>query len=147
MTLAPQPVTQTPPTLLAYSHLGLTVRDIEVSEAWYTKVLGMQRLYVEPHGTGAGYAVVMTRPGTGLFLGLDHHPEADHEVFDARRTGLDHFAIQVDTRETLEEWAAYLDGLGIEHAPISDTAGAHPFALFVVRDPDNIPVELFWLGG
>lgn len=65
----PYPPGQAVPTLSGFHHLGLTVRDIEVSEAWYTKVLGLVRAFVEPHPTGDGYAVVMTRPGTSLFLG------------------------------------------------------------------------------
>ena len=69
------------PTLTGLSHLGLTVRDIVASEAWYTQVLGLVRAFVEPHGTGDGYAVVMTRRGTGLFVGLDFHPDADREIF------------------------------------------------------------------
>jgi catechol 2,3-dioxygenase-like lactoylglutathione lyase family enzyme len=68
--------TLTVPSLTGVQHLGLTVRDIVLSEAWYTEVLGLVRAFVEPHSAGDGYAVVMTRPGSGLFLGLDHHPGA-----------------------------------------------------------------------
>ena len=41
----------------------------------------------------------MTRPGTGLFVGLDHHPDADRETFSPQRTGLDHLALQLASRE------------------------------------------------
>ena len=77
MTTATQvpPTTRSAPALIGLQHLGLTVRDVVASEAWYTKVLGLVRAFVEPHGAGDGYAVVMTRPGTGLFMGLDHHPD------------------------------------------------------------------------
>lgn len=80
------------PTLAGYHHLGLTVRDIAASEAWYADTLGLVRAFVEKHDNESGYAVVMTSPGTSFFLGLDHHAEADRQVFDARRTGLDHVA-------------------------------------------------------
>jgi catechol 2,3-dioxygenase-like lactoylglutathione lyase family enzyme len=128
------------------SHIGLTVRDIVASEAWYTRALGFVRAFVEPHGTGNGYAVVMTRPGTGLFVGLDHHPEGDREMFSALRTGLDHLALQVDSRQDIDEWVTYLDAIGVEHGPMSEIMGPVPHALVVFRDPDGIPVELMWLG-
>ena len=67
------------PALTGFHHLGLTVGDVAASEEWYTKVLGLVRVFVEPHGTGDGYAVVMMRPGSGLFVGLDHHPDADRK--------------------------------------------------------------------
>jgi len=134
------------PTLTGLSHVGLTVRDIVASEAWYTEVLGLVRAFVEPHGTGDGYAVVMTRPGTGLFVGLDFHPEADLEIFSARRTGLDHLALQVASRQDIDDWVAYLDAIGVEHGALTESVEPLPHALFVFRDPDLIPIELFWLG-
>jgi len=71
----------------------------------------------------------MTCPGTALFLGLDYHPQADHERFDARRTGLDHLALRLQDRSDLDAWVARLDALG---------------AAVLVHDPDGIPIELFW---
>jgi glyoxylase I family protein len=141
------PLPTTPvPTVMGFSHLGLTVRDIAASEAWYSRALGFVRAFVEPHATGNGYAVVMTRPGTGLFMGLDHHPDADREMFSARRTGLDHVALQVAGREDIDEWVVYLDAIGVEHGAVSESAGPPPHALVVFHDPDGIPIELFWLG-
>jgi glyoxylase I family protein len=148
MTTASQlrPSTRAAPMVTGLSHIGLTVRDIAASEAWYTRALGLVRAFVEPHGTGNGYAVVMTRPGTGLFVGLDYHPDADRKMFSALRTGLDHLALQVDSREDLYEWVSYLDAIGVEHGPMSEIAAPVPHALVVFSDPDGIPVELMWLG-
>jgi glyoxylase I family protein len=114
--------TRNAPALTGLQHLGLTVRDVVASEEWYTKVLGLLRAFEEPHGAGDGYAVVMTRPGTGLFVGLDHHPDADREPFSPLRTGVDHEAL-------------------------FESAEPVPHALVVLRDPDGIPIELFWFGG
>ena len=136
----------TAPTITGYHHLGLTVRDVEASEAWYSEVLGLVRAFVEPHGNGTGYAVVMTRPGIGLFLGLDHHADADREVFDARRTGLDHLALALPTRADLDEWVAHLDAVGVAHDPVHEASDPVPFALVVLRDPDGIPIELVHFG-
>lgn len=138
---------QAVPIVIGISHIGLTVRDVDASEAWYAEVLGLVRAFVEPHPTGDGYAVVMTRPGTGLFVGLDHHPDADRERFSPMRTGLDHVALQVATREDLDHWIGHLDALGIEHEALFETAEPARHALVQVRDPDGIPIELFWFGG
>jgi catechol 2,3-dioxygenase-like lactoylglutathione lyase family enzyme len=138
---------QTVPSLTGISHVGLTVRDVETSEAFYTELLGMVRLFVEPHSVGEGYAVVMTRPGTALFLGLDHHPEADRQVFSERRTGLDHLALSVENREDLDRWVIHLDAHGVAHSTIVDVDEPSPHAQLTLRDPDGIPIELFWLGG
>lgn len=139
--------TRTLPGVTGLQHLGLTVRDIAASESWYSQVLGLVRAFVEPHGTGDGYAVVMTRPGTGLFLGLDHHPDADRQMFSPLRTGLDHLALQVSSRADLDDWCKHLDALGVEHGAVSEAAEPVAYALFGLRDPDGIPIELFWFGG
>jgi glyoxylase I family protein len=141
------PSTLTVPSLTGVQHLGLTVRDIVASEAWYTSVLGLVRAFVEPHSTGDGYAVVMTRPGTGLFLGLDHHPDADREMFNPLRTGLDHVAFGVASREDMDTWISHLDAMGVEHDALFESAEPLPHALVVLRDPDGIAIELFWLEG
>jgi glyoxylase I family protein len=135
------------PTVTGISHVGLTVSDIVASEGWYTEVLGLVRAFVEPHATGDGYAVVMTRPGTGLFVGLDHHPDAKGERFSPRRTGLDHLALQLAARDDIDQWITHLDALGVEHEELFETAEPAPHALVLVRDPDGIPIELFWFGG
>jgi len=141
------PTIRAVPTVTGLHHLGLTVRDIAASEAWYTQVLGLVRAFVEPHGTGNGYAVVMVRPGTELFLGLDHHPDADGEMFSPLRTGLDHLSLRLARREDLDEWITHLDAIGVEHGALFETAEPAPHALVVFRDPDGVPIELFWIGG
>lgn len=144
--------TQAPPTIRAVPavtgvhHFGLTVRDVVASEAWYARVLGLVRVFVEQHATGNGYAVVLTRPGTKLFLGLDHHPDADRGMFSPLHTGLDHLALQLPSRSDLDEWLAHLDATGVEHGALFESAEPAPHALVVFRDPDGIPIELFWMG-
>ncbi len=133
------------PAVTGLSHVGLTVRDVLASEAWYTEVLGLVRVFVEPHGTSDGYAVVMTRPGTGLFLGLDHHPEADRAMFSALRTGLDHVSLQLDTREDIDAWVTHLEAMGVEHGRVIESAQPGPHALVQFCDPDGIALELFWM--
>lgn len=134
------------PPLAGYHHLGITVRDIDVSEEWYSRVLGFVRAFVEPHDNDTGYAVVLTRPGTGLFLGLDFHANADKQRFGAHRTGLDHLAFGLSTRAELDRWVAHLDALGVGHGAVIEATQPVAFALIVFHDPDGIPLELIWMG-
>lgn len=140
------PSTRAVPAVAGISHVGLTVRDVVASEAWYTEVLGLVRAFVEPHATGDGYAVVMTRPGTTLFVGLDHHPQAEREQFSPLRTGLDHLALHLANRDDIDQWIAHLNALGVEHEELFETTEPVPHALVLVRDPDGIPIEFFCLG-
>ncbi|MDA8045818.1 MAG: VOC family protein [Actinomycetota bacterium] len=62
---------QAVPTVTGISHVGITVRDIAASEAWYSNVLGLVRAFVEPHATGDGYAVINPRLDSTGWDGLD----------------------------------------------------------------------------
>lgn len=106
---------QPTPSMTGYHHLGLTVRDVELSEDWYGKVFGFQRVFVEPHHGGTGYAVVMTIPGTSIFMGLDKHDAHEGERFAEHRTGLDHLSFGVASRDDIDHWIEHLDALGVEH--------------------------------
>ncbi len=134
------------PPVAGYHHLGLTVRDIDASEAWYVETFGFVRAFVEKHDNDTGYAVVLTCPGTSFFLGLDHHHEADRQLFDSRRTGLDHLALAVATPAEVHAWAAHLDDAGVEHEPVIESDDPMPMAMVLLRDPDGIVIEIMWSG-
>ena len=135
---------RTPPPLGGIHHVGLTVSDVEASEDWYRRVLGLERVFVEDHHGGSGYTVVVNRPGTALHLGLDHHETHEGERFAEHRTGLDHLAVHVADRDELDAWAAHLEALGVAYSPITDRSEPFPYATLVFRDPDNIQLELIW---
>jgi glyoxylase I family protein len=90
--------------------------------------------------------VVLTRPGTSFFIGIDHHAEADRAAFDARRTGLDHVALAVAGPDEVRAWVDHLDRLGVEHDPLREGDQPMPFAVVQLRDPDGVPIELMWTG-
>lgn len=146
-TIETSPSTRSVPELGGLQHIGLTVGDVVASEAWYARALGLVRAFVEPHPNDDGYAVVMTRPGTGLFIGLHHHPGADPQRFSPQRQGLDHLAVQLPSREAIDQWTTHLEAMGVEHESVVERVEPVPLALVVVRDPDGIPIELFWFGG
>lgn len=123
-------------------HLSLTVTDVAASEAWYRRVLGLERAMVEDHE--GGYAVVLNRPGTSLFIGLHHHDGNGGERFDEVHTGLDHLAVHVESRGELDRWVEHFDRLGVPHGEISESTVPFPYALVAFRDPDNIQLEMIW---
>src|SRR4051812_943137 len=108
------------PALGRIHHVGLTVSDVEASEAWYCRVLGMERLGTEQHHLGTGYTVLLHRPGGDLDIGLDHHPIHEGERFEEHHTGLDHISIHVSQRADLDSWAAHLDALNVTRGEITD---------------------------
>lgn len=131
------------PPLAGIHHLGITVSDVARSEAWYARVLGLKRAFVEKHhdSTAGGYAVVITNEDGSVDIGLDHHPDHDGTRFDPRRTGLDHISLAVRGREALAAWVAHLDALGIHHSEVYGIEG-HPAAFVNFKDEDGIAIEL-----
>lgn len=82
---------------------------------------------------------------SGLIMGFRAHEKGNAgDRFDETRVGLDHFPLQVPTRDELEKWAARLDELGIAHSGIKDVAYG---SIITFRDPDNTQAEFFALPG
>jgi catechol 2,3-dioxygenase-like lactoylglutathione lyase family enzyme len=131
------------PELSGIHHISLTVPDIEKSVAWYSEVLGVQKLMDEQHPDGAGYAIVLGKPDFSLCIGLHTHASNEKERFEETRTGLDHVAFTVQHGE-LKDWETRLTELGIEHSGIKELGA---YSLIVFRDPDNIQLELFCFNG
>ena len=145
------------PEFTGVSHVELTVRDADRSASWYEQVLGMRRVAdhaEDEHPTpGVLARVVNLRHRTsGLSIGLIRHKSGTDEAFSELRVGLDHLALSVASREELEKWVEHLDGCGVTHSGISEhlvsDTGDHRWAVsvLVLRDPDNIQLELFVLG-
>jgi len=124
-------------TMPAITHVAVTVTDLGVSEAWYTKVLGVKPVLDED--TGPFRHVVYLLGNT--LLGLHGFPEmASTEPFNERTPGLDHIAFGVASRNELVEWAARLDELSVAHGGIVDASYGSGLSF---RDPDNFALELF----
>lgn len=135
----------------AYSHVRLTVTDIDRSRAFYDRVFGLPVALELPTDADEAtreqlsflYGGVIYRIGTALFALRPAAPAGDR--FDENRVGLDHLSFLVDSLADLENAARSLDGLGIAHGPIKDIGLAH---ILEFRDPDNIALELYaWKPG
>jgi glyoxylase I family protein len=125
------------PTMPAINHVAVTVTDLDVSEAWYTKVFGVKPVLDEDTGP---FRRIVYRVG-GTVFGLHGFPDlVSKEPFNERRPGLDHIAFGCASRDELVEWAARLDELGVAHGEIVDASYGSGLSF---RDPDNIALELF----
>jgi glyoxylase I family protein len=136
------------PALGALHHLAVTVDDVEASAEWYERVLGLQRLPVPiPHhgDRSPGFGVLLLEPSAGWAVGLHHHQNHRRETADETRTGMDHLGLSVPERRDLDEWAARLDELGVDHSGVTDMADPIPHSTLVFRDPDNIQLEFIHL--
>jgi glyoxylase I family protein len=124
-------------------HFGLTVRDVDVSAAWYERVLGFRRAgeYAAPDGSRR--KVFLRHDGLAIRVGLTQHRDGSGDSFDETRTGLDHLALGVADRADLGDWAARLDAAGVTHSPVTTANSIPGAAVLVFRDPDNIQLELF----
>jgi glyoxylase I family protein len=137
------------PGIAGIHHISITVTDLEASLAWYERLLGAHRVPTKfPHYEceDTGYAELLIEPRSGVAIGLHTNTGNDGQQFDEARTGLDHVAFNVATRDELQAWTARLDELGIAHSGIRDVDEPFAFATVVFRDPDNIQLELFAFG-
>jgi glyoxylase I family protein len=128
-----------PPAFLGVTYVGLSVRDLPRSAAWYREVLGLE-IKRENIGGSAWPAdwdeVLLRHPDSGLLIGLLQHPSNLGDAFSEFQTGLDHLELEVASQDELDVWRHRLDSLGVSHS------GAHNH-IVTLRDPDNIQLELF----
>jgi glyoxylase I family protein len=125
-------------------HLGLTVRDVEASAAWYAGVLGFRRTGEFAAPDGSRRKVFLQHEGLAIRLGLTQHRPGAAGPFDETRTGLDHLAFAVSARADLDAWAARLAAAGVTCSPVAPANSVPGAAVLVFRDPDNIQLELFF---
>lgn len=120
-------------------HIDLTVTDVERSVEWWERVMGFSRVYDFQQETFRGCSMVHH---SGGFFGVTllSHDATGSDRFDESRVGLDHFAFGVEDRAELDAWVAHLDSVGATHTGVIE---AHFGDTVVIRDPDNMQLELF----
>ena len=127
------------PSIDGFAHLDLTVSDGNRAARWWEEVMGFQ-LFAKSEGPSfTGWTLVHP---SGLLVTAIAHDDCDGERFDERRIGLDHVAFRVGDLPTLKAWTEHLDDLGVTHSGVQDSDGERDDPLIVVRDPDNIQIEL-----
>lgn len=126
------------PEIQGFSHVSLSVTDHEASARWYEEVFGFTTIEKldEPK-----YAESVTLHPSGAILCLQQHHGNPGDPFDPRRTGGDHVAFRVSSRDELDGWAERLAELGVTRSPVAERGYG---AVLCLRDPDGIQLELFW---
>ena len=127
------------PEITGIAHVELSVRDLERSVAWYTRLLQARDVW---RGSSDEYGITacaIFEPRSRMVFAFTQHAEQEPGGFSPRRPGLDHVSFGVADRAALEEWVRWLDELGIEHSPIQDD---HTPPSVTFRDPDGIALEL-----
>ncbi|MEJ2863585.1 VOC family protein [Actinomycetospora flava] len=130
-------------TFSGVAHVALVVRDMTTSVRFYEEVLGFERVGEVTEGPPSeGHPRrLMRHPGGGLTLGVHEPYRRSGDRFDPQRTGLDHVAVTVPDRATLDAWSTRLAEHDVEHSPTRDVGYAQ-FVSFC--DPDGIAWEI-WL--
>jgi glyoxylase I family protein len=67
--------------------------------------------------------------------------------FGDRSSADDHIAMNVANRADLDAWAVWLDSQGVSHSGVNHTDDPIPYSALIIRDPDNIQLELVHLAG
>ena len=125
------------PAISGWGHIDLTVTDVKRSARWWQEVMGFTLVATRER---PDFTLWNVRHPSGLVVGLMTHSTLVTDIFDERVVGLDHFAFQVPNRTALDAWVEHLDRLGIANSGVREERGG---PLIVLRDPDNIQIELW----
>ena len=131
------------PSLARIDHLVLTVRDVEETIAFYSKILGMTRQRFrsadgsDRHALGFGDQKINLHVAGAEFL-----PHAMQPV-----SGSADICFMSET--LLEAWLAHLTrcGIAIEDGPVARTGATGPLVSIYIRDPDGNLIEISNPGG
>ena len=113
-------------------HIVIIVQDIEKTENFYSHFLGKP---IQKDSEQVAYQIGKTK----LFFGL---PYSEWNTYDKDKTGLNHLAFGVKTKEELVYFEELLKNKGIENSGIKiDEYGNKEFIWF--DDPDGYRLEIY----
>jgi glyoxylase I family protein len=122
-------------TLPQFSHVILTVSDLDKARAFYGDLLGFD---VKQYETMLYF--MMEHDGSCWLVKHDQTPDGDR--FSEFRIGLDHLAFDAPSKAFLDELAEKLVAAGVDTKGVEIFHGNWYYIAF--RDPDNIQLE-YWL--
>jgi len=125
------------PALAGIHHLTLPVTDLGRSREWYLSRLGYQ-VQMEFVEQGRLMGVAMSHPNGGPPLALRLDPERARAA-----AGFDYFSIGVPDKDTIDQLAARLTGLGERHAGVHWASIG--WILPELHDPDGHEVRFYTL--
>jgi glyoxylase I family protein len=120
------------PGFAGIDHLSLTVTDLDVSERFYTDVLGFGLVM------DFGSVRSLMHRATGFFLSLVRHDEGSAGPFSELHPGVDHIGLAAVDRDELVAWEERFRAAGVDFTPVRDMAFGHHLHF---RDPDGIALE------
>lgn len=124
-------------------HLGLTVRDLDQTTAFFVDVLGWTETARDPD-----YPRTTVTDGHLRLTLWQADTAQDIVAFDRKANiGLHHLALRVDSRATLDTLAqkvAATDGVTMEFMP--EPMGAGPRMHTIFAEPGGLRIELLWAG-
>lgn len=128
-----------PPVIKGFTHVSLSVRDLDASLTFYRDILGLPVLAAPYEGDVFNGREAMVLAGRTA-LCLQCHSANIGNPFDPLQTGLDHIALAVASKQDLDAYAEHLTGAGVEHSGVKPLPGYGEF--IELREPDGILVEL-----
>jgi len=125
----------------ALDHLVLTVRDVEVSAAWYRRVLGMAR---EDHPTGDNGSVRTSLVFGCQKINLRPVEATQQQWFTADRPAIGSGDLCFLVDSPPEDVARHLAdcGVAIEQRPVEKRGARGPITSIYCRDPDGSLIEI-----
>lgn len=152
-----------PPKLKGLQHIGIRVRDLEKSVAFYTDILCFRTVdryrYDKPHGqriannfitcTDQHHVINLTQNAPEFW---PENPPPPEDTRRRKEFGIHHMAFESEDRETFEAWLAHLGENGIEftagpvvHSPAHPEGDGLPGENRAVyfSDPDGNSIEIF----
>lgn len=126
---------------VGFDHVGLTVKDLEASRAFFVDGLGWKVVGGKPE-----YPSVYVSDGAAIVTLWRVEDPATCVDFNRRsNVGLHHLALRVPSREKLDDLYARVSawpGVVIEFAP--EPSGAGPKIHMMMREPGGNRLELVW---
>ncbi len=117
-------------------HLVIRVRDLDISERWYSEVLGLQTMKKYP---GRMTFMSAKEDVTHELALMGIGPNAGEP--DESRVGLAHFAWEMDSFDDLKALYAHLKAKDVNIRGISD----HGLSIGVyIFDPDGNEIEVYY---
>jgi glyoxylase I family protein len=127
------------PEVRGFTHVSLSVRDLDASLAFYRDLLGLGVLADVYDGEAFEGREAMLLAGRTA-LCLQEHAARREDGFDPTHVGLDHLALAVGSLDDLHAFADHLTAAEVDHSGVMPLPGfGHMIEL---RDPDNIQIEL-----
>ena len=128
------------PEITGIAHVELSVRDLDVSSAWYSALFDAKEVFrvAQEKDHLSACAILIRNPRT--VIAFTKHDALQPGEFTPLRTGLDHLSFSVANRAALDDWVLHLNSLGIANNGISDYGYARALTF---NDPDGIALEFF----